>query len=174
MSSYFLCCLTQYFQIYFQCKCFINASSSHDVCFRTRDGLWKHKAYFHSGSIVSVRGCPHITSAAGGGGGGQANADDCWRGGAWQPPKLADVICGQPQVTNYPLGVAQYPNFLVRSQKELLCFDSETQLNYHNFWYNRGVRPWTLDQKIYLLLIWVDRSLIASKFASLLCTKSYK
>ena len=24
-----------------------------------------------------VRGCPHITSAAGGGGGGQANADDC-------------------------------------------------------------------------------------------------
>ena len=29
----------------------------------------------------AVRGCPHITSAAGGGGGGKPNADDCWRGG---------------------------------------------------------------------------------------------
>ena len=27
--------------------------------------------------ISMIRGCPHITSAAGGGGGGQANADDC-------------------------------------------------------------------------------------------------
>ena len=26
---------------------------------------------------VEIRGCPHITPAAGGGGGGQANADDC-------------------------------------------------------------------------------------------------
>ena len=34
-----------------------------------------------------------------GGRGGQAIADDCWRGGeggVWKPPKLADVICGQP------------------------------------------------------------------------------
>ena len=27
--------------------------------------------------FLQLRGCPHITSAAGGGGGGQANADDC-------------------------------------------------------------------------------------------------
>ena len=26
---------------------------------------------------MSLRGCPHITSAAGGGGGGKPNADDC-------------------------------------------------------------------------------------------------
>ena len=26
---------------------------------------------------VMIRGCPHITSAAGGGGGGKPNADDC-------------------------------------------------------------------------------------------------
>ena len=37
-------------------------------------------------AIVMVRGCPHITSAAGGGGGGKPNADDCWRGGV-EPEK---------------------------------------------------------------------------------------
>ena len=28
---------------------------------------------------LTIRGCSHITSAAGGGGGGMANADHCWR-----------------------------------------------------------------------------------------------
>ena len=35
----------------------------------------------HLPELLWLRGCPHITSAAGGGGGGQANADDCWRRG---------------------------------------------------------------------------------------------
>ena len=28
-------------------------------------------------NLINLRGCSHITSAAGGGGGGTANADDC-------------------------------------------------------------------------------------------------
>ena len=40
-----------------------------------------------------------LTIADRGGRGGQAIADDCWRGvegGVWKPPKMADIICGQP------------------------------------------------------------------------------
>ena len=41
----------------------------------------KHITKNRKRSSLTIRGCPHITSAAGGGGGGKPNADDGWRGG---------------------------------------------------------------------------------------------
>ena len=39
--------------------------------------MMKEQAAFTTELLDKVRGCPHITSAAGGGGGGKPNADDC-------------------------------------------------------------------------------------------------
>ena len=41
-----------------------------------------------------------LTIADEGGRGGHPKADHCWRGGVYEPPILADVICEQPLILN--------------------------------------------------------------------------